>query len=93
MIGRIQWVDIAKGIGIVLVTLGHTNARLLLGGYVGWWINAFHMPLFFVMAGLCFDVNRYPSFGRYVVRKSFGLALFCVGDFYGDCVDWILPGE
>lgn len=71
---RVQWIDIAKGIGIVLVTLGHTNVRHLLGDYVGWWINAFHMPLFFVMAGLCFDIDRYPGLGRYVLRKIRALA-------------------
>lgn len=101
---RLSWVDIAKGIGIVLVTLGHTNARLLFGGYVGWWINAFHMPLFFVMAGLCFDVNRYPSFGRYVVRKIralgwpyFALATFMaivsIGFYLGNDPEWSFWGQ
>lgn len=80
---RVEWIDIAKGIGIVLVTMGHTNARHLLGDYVGWWINAFHMPLFFVMAGLCFDVNRYPNFIQYLLRKlrALGWPFFALSVF------------
>ena len=101
---RVQWIDIAKGIGIVLVTLGHTNARHLFGDYVGWWINAFHMPLFFVMAGLCFDINRYPDFVRYLMRKVralgwpyFALATFMalvsVGLYYGSDPKWSFWGQ
>ena len=66
---RVKWIDVAKGIGIILVTVGHTNARHMFGDYVGNWINCFHMPLFFVMAGLCFDPSRYPSFVGYLKRK------------------------
>lgn len=101
---RLDWVDIAKGIGIVLVTLGHTNARHLFGDYVGWWINAFHMPLFFVMAGLCFDPNRYPDFGRYALRKVralgwpyFALATFMailsIGLYWGTDPQWSFVGQ
>ena len=101
---RVQWIDIVKGIGIVLVTLGHTDARHLCGDYVGWWINAFHMPLFFVMAGLCFDVNLYPDFGRYVLRKVKALgwpyfalaafmALLSVGLYLGSDSQWSFWGQ
>ena len=39
---RIEWVDFAKGIGIVLVVLGHTGP--FGHGYPGSWIGSFHMP-------------------------------------------------
>lgn len=54
-------VDVAKGIGIVLVVFGHVwrgvfNAGLLydkaLFEVIDNWIYAFHMPLFFFLAGL-----------------------------------------
>lgn len=58
MNGRIRWVDIAKGIGIFLVVLGHcqiTEDVLTL-------ITTFHMPLFFFLAGYVFRPERYSSF-------------------------------
>ena len=46
---RLLWVDIAKGIGIILVILGH-----MIDGYsfAGRYIWSFHMPLFFFLSGL-----------------------------------------
>ena len=44
---RIEWIDIAKGIGILLVILGHTIA--LKYSKV---LYTFHMPLFFLLSGL-----------------------------------------
>ena len=67
---RVQWIDIAKGIGIILVTIGHTR---LSGTVVGMWLTQFHMPLFFMMAGLCFDEFRYAKYGDYVKRKIVAL--------------------
>lgn len=58
---RIDWIDSAKGIGIVLVVIGHTLGGLidspLGGGLVGsrdafFLIYTFHMPLFFLLTGL-----------------------------------------
>lgn len=45
--GRIAWVDIAKGLGIFLVVLGHTYRK----NPVQNWIYSFHMPLFFILSG------------------------------------------
>ena len=67
---RIRWVDIAKGIGIILVTMGHTRISET---PVNWWLTSFHMPLFYFLAGLCFDENRYPSYGQYFIRKCIAL--------------------
>jgi acyltransferase len=47
---RIGWIDIAKGITILLVIVGHT----LIGYKVNDYIYAFHMPLFFICSGLLF---------------------------------------
>lgn len=68
---RIEWVDFAKGIGIVLVVLGHTGP--FGHGYPGSWIGSFHMPLFFFLAGLCFDETRYASLWQYAKRKAMAL--------------------
>ncbi|HEM4571297.1 TPA: acyltransferase family protein [Streptococcus suis] len=43
---RIQWIDNLKGIGILLVVLGHTSFPFK--NYIFW----IHMPLFFVLTGI-----------------------------------------
>lgn len=45
---RIEWIDIAKAITILLVVLGHT----LRGGAVQRAIYGFHVPTFFLLAGM-----------------------------------------
>jgi len=67
---RCAWIDIAKGIGIVLMVLAHTDH---VGTWGSRWINSFHMPLFFVMAGLCYDERRYPKYWDYFKRKCSAL--------------------
>lgn len=61
---RIEWVDIAKGIGMILVIAGHTI-------YLGYSfpLYAFHMPLFFFLSGLVFK-DKNESFKNYVESKS-----------------------
>lgn len=39
--GRIEWLDMAKGYGIILVIFAHFGVPLW-----GTWIYSFHMPLF-----------------------------------------------
>ena len=45
---RIDEIDIAKGIGIIMTIIGHN----VFAGYVKTFIYSFHMPLFFILAGL-----------------------------------------
>ena len=68
---RLRYVDVAKGVGILLVVLGHS--RFADDGYWGCWVNSFHMPLFFVLAGYCFDEGKYPTYWDYVKRKVLAL--------------------
>lgn len=53
---RIPWVDVAKGLGMLLVFHGHLVERFMQLEVPGAreqmrWIYAFHMPLFFFLAG------------------------------------------
>jgi len=52
-IKRIDYVDIAKGIGIVLVVMGH-NDFALISPFAHKLIYSFHMPMFFFMSGMFF---------------------------------------
>ena len=47
---RIHWIDISRGIGIILVMYGH----LFVSDKYNYLIFAFHMPLFFFISGLVF---------------------------------------
>ena len=53
---RIDWIDIAKGIGVFLVILGHESLPKLAQN----WIYSFHMPLFFILSG--YTYKRKKSF-------------------------------
>lgn len=61
--GRQAWIDLAKGIGIVLVVAGHTGIPPLATKYV----CAFHMPLFFFLSGLLY---RRRPFAEVVSRRA-----------------------
>lgn len=52
---RVQWVDWCKGIGILLVLLGHTLRTDVSLVYV----YGFHMPLFFFLSGLVCNEKKY----------------------------------
>lgn len=56
---RIDWVDISKGLGIILVIIGHC---VYLGGLIHNWIFSFHMPLFFILSGIFIRKIKLNSF-------------------------------
>ena len=58
----LPWIDVAKGIGIILVVLGHSMfpKHILISG--------FHMPLFFILAGITFSENKF--YNIYIQKDS-----------------------
>lgn len=44
---RFSFIDVAKGISIVLIVLGH----LLKNNIIITWIYSFHVPIFFIITG------------------------------------------
>lgn len=50
---RVPFIDIAKGIGIILVVMGHNDFSLI-SPYAHKLIYSFHMPMFFFMSGIFF---------------------------------------
>jgi len=72
---RADWVDVAKGMGIVLVVFGHAVDGLLKAGIAeagGGWaasyfaVYTFHMPLFFLLAGLFVQARLAADAGGFV---------------------------
>ena len=63
---RKKYIDIAKGIGIIFVVIGHCPYAY---NSLTQWIYAFHMPLFFVISGMVW--NRVSHEKRGYFNKSF----------------------
>ncbi|MEN6567282.1 MAG: acyltransferase family protein [Veillonellales bacterium] len=68
---RVEWVDTAKGIGIILVVLGHI--WLMREGYN--YIYSFHMPLFFFLSGYIVNFAKYDGLRQFIVVKLNGLVI------------------
>lgn len=79
---RIQWLDIARGIGIVLVVVGHAERGLMAGGIAqgeGWnlfdlGLYTFHMPLFMLLAGLNVPGSLKRGKGAFLKGKLWTIA-------------------
>lgn len=70
---RIEWIDIAKGVGIALVSFGHLsngegeNVWLPALGDLIAAIYLFHMPLFYFLGGITFSMRG--GWRSFVIRK------------------------
>ena len=58
---RIDWLDMARGIGMILVVYGHSY------GPENRYVYLFHMPLFFILSGFLY--NDQHSFFRFLLKK------------------------
>lgn len=76
---RVEWVDLAKGLGIFLVVFGHTLGGLSASGVLknsAWsdltqqYIYVFHMPLFFFLAGMFVVQSVRRGFQVYFLNKA-----------------------
>lgn len=73
---RIEYIDILKGFGIILVVLGHVTLNSDLYHF----IYAFHMPLFFIVSGMFLHDKqgfiRRQAKSLLIPYLSFGLLTF-----------------
>lgn len=69
---RIEWLDIAKGICILLVVLGH---ELTWDEGLRYLIYAFHIPMFFILSGMtaCITGETEKGFNVFLKRNVNGL--------------------
>lgn len=64
MINRIDFIDTAKSLGMLLIIWGHIR--------FGWshaFVYAFHIPLFFFLSGMVFDKKRYSDIKEFLKKK------------------------
>ncbi len=91
---RIDFIDIAKGIAIFLVVLGHTYR----GTNLNLFIYSFHMPVFFFISGLLFNENKYTNLVALLKNRARTLLLpyttfYIITYFYWFFVEkYIRPG-
>ncbi len=65
---RISYLDMARGIGMVLVVMGHVT---YINPALRHFITAFHMPLFFVISGILLQINKEEEKNyKYLLRKK-----------------------
>lgn len=75
---RVEWIDFAKGLAVLLVVIGHVIPGLMNAGlisadhplnFVATWIYAFHMPVFFFLAGLFAMRSTQRTVGEFLADK------------------------
>ena len=73
-IKRLDYLDVSKGIGILLVVLGHiyTMRPGINRSIPTVWIYSFHMPLFFIVSGILvkFTENKWTEQSFWQIFKS-----------------------
>lgn len=87
---RIEFIDLAKGVCIILVVLGHSGVSVAIPG-----LQSMRMPLYFILSGLFF--KTYGSLTNLLIKKTnkllipfafFYLTAYII--FYA--VEWLAPG-
>lgn len=82
---RTGWIDICKAIAIYFMVLAHTGVST----NVSIWIHAFHMPVFFLLSGYCFNEVKNSNIFKLIKKRFctliipyfiFGVSLFLFWD-------------
>lgn len=83
---RLEWMDVAKGIAIILMVIGHTTIPKGPSDFI--W--AFHMPLFFIASGWLTNWNKITTKNFFVNKSrnlllpfiSYSLIVLCIKCFF-----------
>lgn len=62
---RLSYIDVFKGLGILIMLVGHLYGNTLCFAY----INSFHMPLFFFISGLLLNTDKYQKFKSFLISR------------------------
>jgi fucose 4-O-acetylase-like acetyltransferase len=71
IVNRSMYLDLAKGVGILLVVLGHMKLPI----YIIKIIYSFHMPLFFFLSGYIYSFGYQKDMLPFIKRKFFTLVV------------------
>lgn len=62
---RIEWIDVAKALGIIAVVVGHILPSGLTTQLIYWW----HMPMFFIIGGFFLKPINRQQIGHFIKRR------------------------
>lgn len=80
---RLDYIDIAKGLGMLMIIWGH----IVVWGFSNPFVYAFHIPLFFVLSGCVFNRNKYANYKEFVVKKIKTLLVpYVIFSFFTWCI-------
>lgn len=90
MQNRIEFIDLAKGVCILMVVAGHCGLQIAIPG-----LSNLRMPLYFILSGIFF--KTYEGFSDFVRRKTNKILVpflffYLVAYFVFYVVNWIAPG-
>lgn len=90
---RIVSLDMARGIAIILVVMGHS---IFINDSLNIWLSTFHLPAFFLISGwLMQEKNEYEaSYTAILKRKAIGILIpylwFSIGSLFLDFIKVLL---
>lgn len=73
---RFDWLDVAKGLGIIAVVISHSRCYELI-----WILSACYVPVFFVCSGYTFKIKNGQTYSKFIVQKIKRLLvpyIFCI---------------
>lgn len=65
---RLHWIDVLKGVGIILIMMGHINSQTKSVP----WIYSVPVALFFALSGFVFstfEINKNISFKEFLIKR------------------------
>lgn len=75
MLQRIKYLDIAKGIGIILVVLVHSSC---IPEFYIKYINAFYMPMFYIISGFFYKYNNIDDLKNNLKKMIRNYFIYCL---------------
>ena len=70
---RLEWIDALRGLGILLVVLGHVPPSY----YIEKAIYGFHMPLLFILSGYLWKKSKSLKIKKYFQRLIIPYFILC----------------
>lgn len=62
---RLDYIDIAKGLGMLTIIWGH----IVHEGWSNQFVYSFHIPLFFFLSGMVFNASKYQTVGELIKKR------------------------
>ena len=66
---RIIWIDVLRGISMLLIVYGHIIIHCDKLGELTKYIVSFHVPIFFLISGFVFSVKENMNYKTYIWKK------------------------